>query len=226
MTKEEKHNFKVMCVRCMCYASTLQKVKLLCSSTVTYGMVSSNMYYYTKVMSQLFLDTPLSAGNHATFSSLSTMEDFWKVNLAQQTPSTFSLGVTQRPKPLQCPALHRAPPSLKINLNTIFFNVLTKCLQLSCRQFTEGPFLNGMYWEVWYNNKSLPDNQSLIYYENLLLGVPRLRQVKVHNQSCTIHRDLRKEVQECFNIYTPSNEATHPFGPKNGTACVEALHVV
>lgn len=37
------------------------------------------MYYYTKVMSQLFLDTPLSAGDGSTFRSLSTMEDFWKV---------------------------------------------------------------------------------------------------------------------------------------------------
>ncbi|KAG7264667.1 hypothetical protein CRUP_038841 [Coryphaenoides rupestris] len=137
---------------------------LIITCILTYGMVSSNMYYYTKVMSQLFLDTPLSAGSHATFRSLSTMEDFWK--------------------------------------------------------FTEGPFLNGMYWEVWYNNKSLPDNQSLIFYENLLLGVPRLRQVKVHNQSCTIHRDLRDEVQECYNIYTPSNEDTSPFGPKNRTAWV------
>ncbi|XP_012737948.2 polycystin-2 isoform X1 [Fundulus heteroclitus] len=131
---------------------------------VTYGMVNSNMYYYTKVMSQLFLDTPLSPGDPATFRSLSTMEDFWK--------------------------------------------------------FTQGPFLSGMYWEVWYNNKSLPENQSFIYYENLLLGVPRLRQVKVRNESCSVHEDLRDEVQDCYNIYTPSNEDTAPFGPKNGTAWV------
>ncbi|TKS68339.1 Polycystin-2 Polycystic kidney disease 2 protein -like protein [Collichthys lucidus] len=133
---------------------------------LTYGMVSANMYYYTKVMSQLFLDTPLSAGDPATFRSLSTMEDFWK--------------------------------------------------------FTEGPFLNGMYWEVWYNNKSLPENQSLIYYENLLLGVPRLRQVKVRNESCSVHEDLRDEVQDCYNMYTPSNEDTASFGPKNGTPWVYA----
>ncbi|XP_028269378.1 polycystin-2 isoform X2 [Parambassis ranga] len=131
---------------------------------LTYGMVSANMYYYTKVMSQLFLDTPLAAGDTTTFRSLSTMEDFWK--------------------------------------------------------FTEGPFLGGMYWEVWYNNKGLPENQSLIYYENLLLGVPRLRQVKVGNESCSIHEDLRDEVQDCYNIYTPTNEDTTSFGPKNGTAWV------
>nr|XP_057936793.1 polycystin-2 [Doryrhamphus excisus] len=131
---------------------------------LTYGMVSTNMYYYTKVMSQLFLDTPLSAGESATFRSLSTMEDFWK--------------------------------------------------------FSEGPFLNGMYWEVWYNNKSLPENQSLIFYENLLLGVPRLRQVKVRNESCSVHEDLRDHVQDCYNIYTPANEDTAAFGPKNGTAWI------
>uniref|UniRef100_A0A8C2WFL6 Polycystin-2 n=1 Tax=Cyclopterus lumpus TaxID=8103 RepID=A0A8C2WFL6_CYCLU len=129
---------------------------------LTYGMVSANMYYYTKVMSQLFLDTPLSAGDPSSFRSLSTMEDFWK--------------------------------------------------------FTEGPFLNGMYWEVWYNNKSLPENQSLIYYENLLLGVPRLRQVKVRNESCSVHEDLRDEVLDCYNMYTQTNEETTSFGPKNGTA--------
>uniref|UniRef100_A0A8C7NZS3 Polycystin-2 n=1 Tax=Oncorhynchus mykiss TaxID=8022 RepID=A0A8C7NZS3_ONCMY len=129
---------------------------------LTYGMVGSNMYYYTKVMSQLFLDTPLSPGDTATFRSLSTMGEFWK--------------------------------------------------------FTEGPFLNGMYWEVWYNNKSLPENHSMIYYENLLLGVPRLRQVKVRNESCSVHEDLRDEVQDCYNMYTPSNEDSAPFGPMNGTA--------
>uniref|UniRef100_A0A4W6BZI6 Polycystin-2 n=1 Tax=Lates calcarifer TaxID=8187 RepID=A0A4W6BZI6_LATCA len=131
---------------------------------LTYGMVSANMYYYTRVMSQLFLDSPLSAEDSSTFRHLSTMEDFWK--------------------------------------------------------FTEGPFLSGMYWEVWYNNKSLPENQSLIYYENLLLGVPRLRQVRVRNESCSVHEDLRDEVQDCYDMYTPANEDTAPFGPRNGTAWV------
>lgn len=135
---------------------------LLTICILTYGMVSTNMYYYTKVMSQLFLDTPITNGEPTTFKTLSTMEDFWK--------------------------------------------------------FTEGPFLNGMYWEFWYNNKSLPENQSLIYYENLLLGVPRLRQLRVRNESCSVHKDLRDEVYECYNIYSPANEDKAPFGLKNGTA--------
>ncbi|XP_053477960.1 polycystin-2 isoform X2 [Ictalurus furcatus] len=131
---------------------------------LTYGMVSTNMYYYTKVMSQLFLDTPLSSRDATTFRSLSTMEDFWK--------------------------------------------------------YTEGPFLNGMYWEVWYNNKSLPENQSLIYYENLLLGVPRLRQVKVLNESCPVHEELKDEVYDCYGVYAAAYEDKKSFGLKNGTAWV------
>lgn len=75
-----------------------------------------------------------------------------------------------------------------------------------------------MYWEVWYNSQSLPENQSLIYYENLLLGVPRLRQVKVRNESCSVHEDLRNEVRECYSMYAPASEDTSSFGPRNGTA--------
>lgn len=85
-------------------------------------------------------------------------------------------------------------------------------------QFAEGPFLNGMYWEVWYNNKTLQENQSLIYYENLLLGVPRLRQVKVRNGSCSVHGDLTDKVQDCYSMYSPTNEDKAAFGLKNGTA--------
>lgn len=77
-----------------------------------------------------------------------------------------------------------------------------------------------MYWELWYNNKSLPENQSLIYYENLLLGVPRLRQLRVRNESCSVHRDLRDEVYDCYSVYSPVKEEKAPFGFKNGTAYV------
>uniref|UniRef100_A0A8C9VL55 Polycystin-2 n=1 Tax=Scleropages formosus TaxID=113540 RepID=A0A8C9VL55_SCLFO len=127
-----------------------------------YGMVSSSMFYYTKVMTQLFLDSPLSSDNRASFRNLATMDEFWK--------------------------------------------------------FTEGPLLNGLYWEVWYNNKTIAENQSFIYYENLLLGVPRLRQARVGNKSCVVHEDLRSEVQDCFAPYSSANEERSPFGLGNGTA--------
>lgn len=52
-----------------------------CILSVSYGMVSSNMYYYTRVMSQLFLDTSVSKTEKTNFKTLSTMEDFWKVQI-------------------------------------------------------------------------------------------------------------------------------------------------
>ncbi|XP_063074755.1 polycystin-2 isoform X2 [Engraulis encrasicolus] len=137
-------------------------VFLITLCILTYGMVSTNMYYYTKVMSQLFLDTPVANGDPTSFKTISSMDDFWR--------------------------------------------------------FAEGPFLNGMYWEVWYNNKTIQENQSLIYYENLLLGVPRLRQVKVQNASCTVLEDLKDKVQDCYSVYSPANEDKGTFGLKEGTA--------
>ncbi|KFO75138.1 Polycystin-2, partial [Cuculus canorus] len=129
---------------------------------LTYGTVSSNMYYYTKVMSQLFLETPISKMEKTDFKTLSTMDDFWK--------------------------------------------------------FAEGPLLDGLYWDIWYNNRTMAENKSFIYYENLLLGVPRIRQLKVRNGSCSIPEDLKDEIKDCYDVYSVANEDTAPFGLRNGTA--------
>lgn len=90
-------------------------------------------------------------------------------------------------------------------------------------QFTEGPLLDGLYWDMWYNNKTRAENKSFIYYENLLLGVPRIRQLKVRNGSCSIPEDLKDEIKDCYDVYSVANEDTAPFGLRNGTAYVVFL---
>ncbi|XP_058044069.1 polycystin-2-like protein 1 [Ahaetulla prasina] len=128
---------------------------------LTYGMTSSNAYYYTKVMSELFLQTPSDSG--VSFQTIGSMADFWR--------------------------------------------------------YTQGPFLDSLYWTKWYNNKSLGYNaQSYIYYENLLLGVPRLRQLKVQNNSCVVHDDFKEDIAGCYDVYSEEKENTSPFGLLNGTA--------
>ncbi|KAK7810931.1 hypothetical protein U0070_013585 [Myodes glareolus] len=125
---------------------------------VTYGMTSSSAYYYTKVMSELFLHTPSTSG--VSFQTISSMADFW-----------------------------------------------------------DGPLLDSLYWTKWYNNQSLGGgSHSFIYYENLLLGVPRLRQLRVRNDSCAVHEDFREDILNCYDVYTPDKEDLLPFGPFNGTA--------
>ncbi|KAG8135253.1 hypothetical protein E2320_008295 [Naja naja] len=124
-------------------------------------MTSSNAYYYTKVMSELFLQTPSESG--VSFQTIGSMADFWR--------------------------------------------------------YTQGPFLDSLYWTKWYNNKSLGHNaQSYIYYENLLLGVPRLRQLKVQNNSCVVHDDFKEDIAGCYDVYSEEKENTSPFGLLNGTA--------
>nr|XP_012418388.1 PREDICTED: polycystic kidney disease 2-like 1 protein isoform X3 [Odobenus rosmarus divergens] len=124
-------------------------------------MTSSSAYYYTKVMSELFLHTPSDTG--VSFQAISSMADFW--------------------------------------------------------DFAQGPLLDSLYWTKWYNNQSLGQgSHSFIYYENLLLGVPRLRQLRVRNDSCVVHEDFRKDILSCYDVYSPDKEEQLPFGPLNGTA--------
>uniref|UniRef100_A0A8C3X7H4 Polycystin-2-like protein 1 n=1 Tax=Catagonus wagneri TaxID=51154 RepID=A0A8C3X7H4_9CETA len=128
---------------------------------LTYGMTSSSAYYYTKVMSELFLHTPSDTG--VSFQTISSMADFW--------------------------------------------------------DFAQGPLLDSLYWTKWYNNQSLGHgSHSFIYYENLLLGVPRLRQLRVRNDSCVVHEDFREDILSCYDVYSPDNEEQLPFGLLNGTA--------
>ncbi|XP_004681071.1 PREDICTED: polycystic kidney disease 2-like 1 protein [Condylura cristata] len=128
---------------------------------LTYGMTSSSAYYYTKVMSELFLHTPADSG--VSFQAISSMVDFW--------------------------------------------------------DFAQGPLLDSLYWTKWYNNQSLGHgSHSFIYYENLLLGAARLRQLKVRNDSCVVHEDFREDISSCYDVYSPDKEEQLPFGPLNGTA--------
>ncbi|XP_038572960.1 polycystic kidney disease 2-like 1 protein [Micropterus salmoides] len=128
---------------------------------LTYGMTNSSTYYYTKAMTDLFVNTAGATG--VSFQSISTMADFWT--------------------------------------------------------YTQGPLLDGLYWTKWYNNQPLNSgDQSFIYYENMLLGVPRMRQIKIMNNSCKVHNDFKNEIIGCFDVYSEKKEDDLSFGLFNGTA--------
>ncbi|KFM66209.1 Polycystic kidney disease 2-like 1 protein, partial [Stegodyphus mimosarum] len=57
-----------------------------------------------------------------------------------------------------------------------------------------------------------------VLYENRLLGSPRLRQLRVRNDSCVVHDDFKSSISECYDVYSPQIEDTRPFGLINGTA--------
>ncbi|CAG5128639.1 unnamed protein product, partial [Candidula unifasciata] len=122
---------------------------------IAFGMASTNMYYYTKVMMDLFLDS--ESENHVSFRTVASAEDFWK--------------------------------------------------------FAEEPLLDGLYWDKWYNGDPLPPNTAgYIYYENRLLGVPRLRQLRVSTNSCTVNEEFETFISDCYAMYSEQNEDRNPFG--------------
>ncbi|XP_067852001.1 polycystin-2-like protein 1 [Heptranchias perlo] len=133
---------------------------LLDLSILTFGMVNSNMYFFTKIMSNLFLETT-SNTNGINFKSINSIVDFW--------------------------------------------------------EFAEGPFLDSLYWKEWYNGQPLYPGQNYIYYENILLGRPQIRQLRVRNNTCSIHEYFKEIIKDCYDVYSFGTEDQSPFGPKTGT---------
>ncbi|XP_070595298.1 polycystin-2-like protein 2 isoform X2 [Erythrolamprus reginae] len=131
---------------------------------LTFGMVSTDMYYLNRVMANLFLETPLSEKENTNFKTMGSITDFW--------------------------------------------------------QFLEGPLLDGLYWNTWYteNSTSSYRNSSHIYYENLLLGVAQIRQLKVRNNTCSVYPSFRAFMRECYGQYSYNYEERESFGFKNDSA--------
>ena len=98
-------------------------------------------------------------------------------------------------------------------------DLFVKVTKLCIFQFSENALVDGLYWETWYNARNVSNDElGYIFYENKLLGVPRIRQLKVRNDSCTVHDDFKKEIKACYDAYAKSIEDKQPFGKKNGTA--------
>ncbi|XP_074619746.1 polycystin-2-like protein 1 [Acropora palmata] len=137
-------------------------ITILC--ILTFGMTNPTMYYYTKVMRDLFVESPMD--NRNAFKDITTMKEFW--------------------------------------------------------MYMNGPLSGGLYWEQYYNNKSVEEEDlGFIYFENKILGRPRIRQLRVKNDSCVVHDDFKSVIKDCYAPYSPGAEDTSPFGVDkgmNGTA--------
>ena len=89
-------------------------------------------------------------------------------------------------------------------------------------QFAEGPMVDGLYWETWYNDKNVSkDELGYIFYENKILGVARLRQLRVRNDSCTVHDDFKNEIPACYDTYAKSIEFKDHIANLNASGWVD-----
>jgi polycystin 2 len=64
------------------------------------------------------------------------------------------------------------------------------------------PFLNGLYFDTWYDGTSTSAaNLGYIFYQNKLLGPPRIMQVRVKDNSCKIGSQAAKIMTNCASSY-------------------------
>ena len=91
-------------------------------------------------------------------------------------------------------------------------------------KFIEEDLIEGLYWETWYNRGykkaivkcpdgevatkpcKVPPSDRNIMYENRVLGLPRIRMLKVGNKSCIIEKDFEKAIRVCFAPYAQRHE--------------------
>ena len=60
--------------------------------------------------------------------------------------------------------------------------------------------MDGLYWEKWYNDRNVStDELGYIFYENKLLGVPRLRQLKVSKETNNFYSS--KNIPISYYVY-------------------------
>lgn len=102
--------------------------------------------------------------------------------------------------------------------------------------FVEGDLLKGLYWEELYNQGRkitkfkcpstgilandpcpVPYTDRNMMYENRMLGVPRMRMIKVTNSSCLEHMnpDFKTAIIKCFAPYSAEYEDKLSYIPEH-----------
>ena len=86
-------------------------------------------------------------------------------------------------------------------------------------QFLKGPLLDGLYLEQDVNGKVLAANeQGYLYNVNKLVGVPRIRQLRVRSQTCIVLSAFKEQILDCYAGFSDETELRTSFGTGNGSA--------
>ncbi|PAV90101.1 hypothetical protein WR25_25283 [Diploscapter pachys] len=125
---------------------------LVVFSFVALSQHSVQTYYYTKVMTNLFVNTPGDESGKA-FGDVVTIDDVW--------------------------------------------------------DYMNQVLIPGLYWDNTGDNKTEP---AMVYFENKLLGQPRVRMLKVTNESCSVVDAFSREIKECYANYKENAEDRMTFG--------------
>ncbi|PAV91673.1 hypothetical protein WR25_23154 [Diploscapter pachys] len=121
-------------------------------NSVALSQHSVQTYYYTKVMTNLFVNTPGGESGKA-FGDVVTIDDVW--------------------------------------------------------DYMNQVLIPGLYWDNTGDNET---ESAMVYFENKLLGQPRVRMLKVTNESCSVVDAFSREIKECYANYKENAEDRMAFG--------------
>ncbi|RTG82257.1 uncharacterized protein DC041_0002670 [Schistosoma bovis] len=69
--------------------------------------------------------------------------------------------------------------------------------------YINGQLLNSLYWDAWYNRLNVSFNEKdFIAHDNKVLGVARLRQLRVDPSQCDIPKQMRGVIEKCYPAYS------------------------
>lgn len=125
--------------------------------------------------------------------------------------STYNLNKIMHTIFVETPADPSNPNSnfLNLNLPEDYFDFLEKVL------------VPNLYskWDNYHGDAGLyREGRGFILYENVLQGVPRIRQVRVMKDSCPVPEDFKSQIKACYSSYSEKSKETSPYGNINGTA--------
>ncbi|GMR48329.1 hypothetical protein PMAYCL1PPCAC_18524, partial [Pristionchus mayeri] len=88
-------------------------------------------------------------------------------------------------------------------------------------EYMNNQLMAGLYWDSITSNdtnlllgRNESDEEAMIFYENRLLGRPRIRMLKVKNDSCDVVDSFAREIKACYSNYDKGREDKADFTPE------------
>ncbi|CAF1143554.1 unnamed protein product [Rotaria sordida] len=82
--------------------------------------------------------------------------------------------------------------------------------------YCDGVLLKGLYAQTWYNNKNLTWREKLTTGSrvSMRVGAPRIRQLRVKENSCRVHRRVKHIIKHCRDDYNWFDDDTKDYTPR------------
>ena len=82
--------------------------------------------------------------------------------------------------------------------------------------YCDNVLLTGLYAQPWYNQKNLTWREKLTTGSrvSMRVGAPRIRQLRVKENSCRVHRRVKHVIKHCRDDYNWIDDDTKDYSPR------------